>query len=115
MGKTFKLEIVTPEMVFYTGDVEIVVVRTLLGEEGFLADHVWVCKLLDSGELRIREPGSKEHRLANISGGFIDVHGDVLIFTDSAEWAEGEAPSVPAASPQAEKASASTAPATPTT
>ena len=87
MSKSFKLEIVTPDNMFYLGDVEIVVVRTLSGEEGFLADHAWVCKLLDKGTMRIREPGSKEHRLANISGGFIDVHGDVLIFTESAEWA----------------------------
>ena len=93
MAKSYKLEIITPEKVFYSGEVEIVVVRTLSGEEGFLADHVWVCKLLDSGEMRIREPGSNEHRLANISGGFIDVHGDVLIFSDSAEWVGAEAPS----------------------
>ena len=90
MAKSFKLEIVTPEMLFYSGEVEIVVVRTLSGEEGFLADHVWICKLLDSGVMRIREPGSNEHRLANISGGFIDVHGDVMIFSDSAEWAGTE-------------------------
>jgi len=86
MAKSFKLEIVTPDGEFYSGDVEIVIVRTLSGEEGFLVGHIWVCKLLDTGTMRIREPGSKEHRLANISGGFIDVHGDVLIFTDAAEW-----------------------------
>ena len=87
MAKSFKLEIVTPERLFYSGEAEVVVVRTLSGEEGFLADHVWACKLLGSGELRFREPGSGEHRLANISGGFIDVHGDVMVFSDSAEWA----------------------------
>ena len=87
MAKSFKLEIVTPEQLFYSGEAEVVVVRTLSGEEGFLADHIWVCKLLGSGELRFREPGSREHRLANISGGFIDVHGDVMVFSDSAEWA----------------------------
>ena len=86
MAKSFKLEIATPEMLFYSGEVETVVVRTLSGEEGFLADHVWVCKLLDSGTIRIREPGSKEHKFAIITGGFIDVHGDALIFTDHAEW-----------------------------
>ena len=64
----------------------MVVCRTVTGEEGFLADHIWACKLLGSGELRIFEPGAKECKSANISGGFIDVHGDVLIFADSAEW-----------------------------
>ena len=82
------LEIVTPEKRFYSGEVELVVVRTETGEEGFLANHIWAVKLLASGEMRLREPGSKETRRADISGGFIDVHGDILIFTDSAEWKE---------------------------
>ena len=86
MAKSFPLEILTPESGFYSGEVEIVVVHTLTGEEGFMADHAWACKLLGSGELRFREPGEKEHRRANVSGGFIDVRGEVMVFTDSAEW-----------------------------
>ena len=88
MAKSFMLEIVTPEKRFYSGEVEFVVVRTLSGEEGFLANHIWAVKLLGEGELRLREPDSKEPRCADISGGFIDVHGDILIYTDSAEWKE---------------------------
>ena len=88
MASTFKLEITTPEKMFFSGDVDIVVCKTVSGEEGFLAGHIWGCKLLDSGKLRLREPGSKEYRFANISGGFIDVHGDVLVFTDMAEWVD---------------------------
>jgi len=91
VAKSFKLEVVTPEKVFYSGEVEIVVCRTVSGEEGFLADHIAACKLLGSGELRIREQGSKERKIANISGGFIDIHGDVLVFTDTAEWADAKA------------------------
>jgi F0F1-type ATP synthase, epsilon subunit (mitochondrial delta subunit) len=86
MAKTFTLEIVTPEKRFYSGEVETVIARTLTGEEGFLANHIWACKLLDSGVLKIREAGSKELKRADISGGFVDVHGDILIYTDSAEW-----------------------------
>ena len=86
MAKSFPLEIVTPETCFYAGEVEIVVVQTLSGEEGFMADHAWACKLLSKGELRFREQGSKEHRRAEVSGGFIDVRDEVLVFTDSAEW-----------------------------
>ena len=51
MAKSFKLEVITPSKLFYKGDVEIVIVRTLEGEEGFMADHSWACKLLDVGEL----------------------------------------------------------------
>ena len=86
MAKAFLLEIVTPEKRFYSGDVEIVIAGTLTGEEGFMADHIWGCKLLDEGELWFREAGEKEYRIAAISEGFIDVRGDVLVFTDSAEW-----------------------------
>ena len=86
MAKTFRLEIVTPVNRFYSGEVETVITRTLAGEEGFLANHIWACKLLDSGVLKIREAGSKELKLADISGGFVDVHGDILIYTDAAEW-----------------------------
>ena len=86
MAKSFPFEIVTPERLFYFGDVELVIVRTTTGEEGFMAGHSWACKLLDTGELWFREAGSKEYRLAAISGGFIDVREQVLIYTDSAEW-----------------------------
>jgi len=92
MAKSFLLEIVTPEKLFYMGKAEIVIVRTLTGEEGFMAGHSWACKLLGTGELYFREAksedGAKGQRLAAISGGFIDVRDNILIFTDSAEWAE---------------------------
>jgi len=89
MAKSFPFEIVTPERLFYFGDVELVIVRTTTGEEGFMAGHSWACKLLGTGELWFREAGSKEYRLAAISEGFIDVREEVLIYTDSAEW-QGE-------------------------
>ena len=92
MAKSFLLEIVTPEKHFYTGEVEIVIVRTLSGEEGYLAKHIWALKLLGEGTMKIREPGNTQLRLADISGGIVDVHDDhVLIYTDKAEWKEENA------------------------
>ncbi|MDR3305475.1 MAG: F0F1 ATP synthase subunit epsilon, partial [Clostridiales Family XIII bacterium] len=88
MAKSFSLEIVTPEKLFYWGNVEIVIARTLSGEEGFMADHIWACKLLSIGELWFREAGGKDYKLVAVSGGFIDVKGDILVFTDAAEWPE---------------------------
>ena len=85
MAKAFPLEIVTPERHFFSGEVEIVIVPTVTGEEGYMADHTWACKLLKKGELRFREAGSKEFRYAKIDGGFIDVRGSALVFTDSIE------------------------------
>jgi F-type H+-transporting ATPase subunit epsilon len=88
MAKTFNLEIITPERLFYEGVVEMVIVRTLLGYEGFLANHSWACNLLDTGILRIKEAGAKEFKVAAITGGFIDVKDQIVIFTDAAEWPE---------------------------
>jgi len=88
MAKSFTLEIITPEKLFYLGEAEIVIVRTLTGEEGYMAGHSWACKLLGTGELWFREAGSKKYKLAAISGGFVDVRDYILIFTDSAEWPE---------------------------
>ena len=88
MANSFMLEIVTPERLFYYGKAELVIVKTLTGEEGFMAGHSWACKLLGTGELCFREADAKEYRLAAISGGFIDVRDHILVYTDSAEWPE---------------------------
>ena len=88
MAKSFRLEVITPERLFYEGDVEMVIVRTLIGYEGFLANHSWACKLLDTGVLKIKENGAKEFKIAAITGGFIDVKDRIIIFTDAAEWPE---------------------------
>ncbi len=88
MAKAVKLEIMTPSKHFYSGDVELVIVRTHSGDEGFMAGHAWATKLLAVGELWIQEAGSKDYRIAAISEGFIDVKEHIIIFTDAAEWAE---------------------------
>ena len=88
MAKSFKLEVITPSKVFYIGDVELVIARTLEGDEGFMANHTWACKLLDAGELWIQEAGAKDFKIAAIAGGYIDVKDYVVIFTDAAEWPE---------------------------
>ena len=88
MAKSFMFEIVTPEKLFYYGKVELVIARTLSGEEGFMAGHSWACKLLGTGELLFREAGEKDFKLAAISGGFVDVRDNILVYTDSAEWPE---------------------------
>ena len=88
MANTVKLEIVTPEKHFYRGEVELVIARTLNGDEGFMAGHTWGCKLLDIGELWSREPEAEAntYKLAAVGGGFIDIKESIIIFADSIEW-----------------------------
>lgn len=88
MAEAVRLEIVTPERLFYDGEVELVIVRTLTGDEGFMARHSWACKLLDVGEIWIQEKGAAadDFKVAASAGGFIDVKNSITIFTDAAEW-----------------------------
>lgn len=90
MKKTFHLEVVTPERLFYSGQAELVIVKTDSGEEGFMAGHTWAVKLLQPGQLRIQEEGADRQDLkyAAISEGYIVVEDKVVIFTDAAEWPE---------------------------
>ncbi|MCR5034893.1 MAG: F0F1 ATP synthase subunit epsilon [Clostridia bacterium] len=85
-----RLEVITPSKLFYRGEVELVIVTTLDGDEGFMAGHVWACKLLDVGELWIQEKGAAkdEWRVAAVAGGFIDVKDSIVIYTDAVEWSE---------------------------
>ena len=86
MAKSFLLKIATPEKLFYEGEVEMVIVKTISGEEGFMADHTWACKLLVPGNVRFKETGSNEFKTASVTGGFVDVRGDTLVYADMAEW-----------------------------
>lgn len=85
-----RLEVITPSKMFYRGEVELVIVTTLDGDEGFMAGHVWGCKLLAVGELWIQEKGAgkDEWKIAAVAGGFIDVKDSIVIYTDAVEWSE---------------------------
>jgi F-type H+-transporting ATPase subunit epsilon len=86
MTEKIKMQIVTPERLFYGGHIELVIVRTLSGDEGFMARHAWATKLLAVGEIWIQEPGRKDFKVAAAGNGFIDVKNEITIFVDSAEW-----------------------------
>lgn len=85
-----RLEVITPSKLFYRGEIEMVIVTTLDGDEGFMAGHSWACKLLDVGELWIQEKGAakNEWKVAAVAGGFIDVKDSIVIYTDAVEWSE---------------------------
>jgi F-type H+-transporting ATPase subunit epsilon len=86
MADSIRLEIITPEKLFYDKEIELVIVRTLSGDEGFMARHQWACKLLATGEIWVQEAGSRDFKIGMLSSGFIDVKNSITIFTDVAEW-----------------------------
>lgn len=88
MANSVLLEVVTPSKLFYMGEVEMVIARPTTGYEGFMANHTWACKLLDTGKLMIKEKGAKDFKVAAVTGGYIDIKDQFIVYTDAAEWSE---------------------------
>ena len=85
----FKLEIVTPERQFYSGDVDSVILRGIEGDFAVLANRAPLITPLRIGLLKLYEDGDKDAKIAAISGGYVTVTKDkTTIITDSAEWAD---------------------------
>ena len=82
-----KLEIVSPERLAYTDEVDMVVVPGIDGELGILPHHTRLISALGVGELRIKKGGAEQSML--ISGGFVEVRPDkVVVLADLAEHSE---------------------------
>jgi len=68
--KSFFLEIITPEKVAFSGEAEMVVVPSVEGNLGILADHAPLFAKLTEGELKITT-GEKE-TFFSLGEGFIE-------------------------------------------
>ena len=83
MARTLLCEIVTPERIVYTNEVDMVVAPATDGEIGVLPLHAPIVTSLGTGEVRVKH-GDKREWFA-ISGGFMQVHEDkVIILADRA-------------------------------
>ncbi len=84
--KTIQLEIVTPDGITFSGEVETVVLPGLEGLFGVLPGHAPFMSVLGSGEAKYVQ-GGKTHYLA-VSGGFaqVDPH-KVTVLAENAELA----------------------------
>ena len=80
------LEIVTPERLAYSDDVDAVVLPGSEGEMGVLPHHAPLVSTLGVGELRIRKGGTEESFA--IVGGFVQVRPDrVVVMAETADMA----------------------------
>ena len=85
-GMTLHLEVVTPERLVYSDDVDGVQVPGSDGELGILPHHAPLVATLGAGELRIKK-GNSEESIAVI-GGFLQVRPDkVVVMAESADLA----------------------------
>jgi len=87
MASTLKLEIVTPEGVTYSEDVEMVTLPGSEGEMGIYPNHVPLMTQVAAGEVAARRNG-KDEFLA-VGEGFVEITGErVAILTDMAMKAD---------------------------
>lgn len=83
---TLLLEIVTPERLAYSEEVDSVVCPGVEGELGVLPHHAPLLTTLGLGELRIRRGGEEE--FFAIAGGFLQVRPDkVVVMAETADMA----------------------------
>jgi len=80
---TLKLEIVTPEAVIYSEQVDMVTLPGIEGEMGIYPAHIPLMTQVAHGEIVARQ-GGKDHLLA-VGEGFVEITGDrVAVLTDMA-------------------------------
>jgi len=91
----FHLEIISPDGIQFTGDIESVTLPTILGEITILPNHASLSTKLVEGEIKIINGGKATH--IAVSGGFFEItnnQGQVLsdfaIRAESIELAKAE-------------------------
>jgi F-type H+-transporting ATPase subunit epsilon len=84
---TIRLEVVTPEKMVFSDDVDLVLAWGVEGQLGILPHHAPLMTMLQPGDLLIRKEGKEEY--LTISGGFLEVRPDkVVVLADACERAE---------------------------
>lgn len=83
----FNLEIITPEKIFYKGEVESIHIPALGGSCTIMAGHQPMVFATEPGEMQITVNGVT--REAFMSEGFIEVRLDeTIVFSEAVEWPE---------------------------
>jgi F-type H+-transporting ATPase subunit epsilon len=84
---TYKLDILTPERKFFSGEVEALIYHIADGEICILKGHMPAVTGLDIGDILIKQDG--KWKVAVASEGFVEVRPDqVLVFAQAVEWPE---------------------------
>lgn len=79
----FKLEIITPEAVTYSEDVDMVTLPGIEGEMGIFPNHVPLLTQVVPGEIAVHK--GKEEIVLAVGEGFVEITGErVAILTDMA-------------------------------
>ena len=84
----FRLSIVTPERVFFEGEINSLIVPGTEGYIGILAHHAPLISALKPGRVEFRDLEEKINMIS-VTKGFLEVSGNVAtILCDAAEFAQ---------------------------
>jgi F-type H+-transporting ATPase subunit epsilon len=88
MAATFRVDVVSPEQVVWSGDAELVTARTTEGDIGIMAGHEPTMAALATGSAQIHT-GSETVTVA-VHGGFLQIYmNQVTLLSDRAEIVAG--------------------------
>ena len=83
--QTFRLEIIAPDRIFYSNDVQMVKYNTAAGQVGVYAGHIPMTQILAPGILTITEVNGE--KMAALHTGFVEILPDrVTILAEAVEW-----------------------------
>jgi len=86
-SKFFRLQVISPDRIFYDGEAELVELTTSEGEMGVLKGHIPLTAILVPGVLKIKE--AEGVRKAALHDGFVEIFQDhMTILAESCEWPE---------------------------
>lgn len=85
-SKKFQLEVISPERIFYDGEVEMVELTTIEGDIGVYANHIPLTTIVAPGIMTITEGGG-QFKEAAVLEGFMEITQEkVTILAQSCEW-----------------------------
>ena len=87
--KLFRVDVVAPEAIVWSGDATFVSARTTEGDIGILADHEATMAALATGPVEIHDAVDNVTTIG-IHGGFLQIYSNsVTLLTDRAEMSGG--------------------------
>lgn len=83
----FKVEIITPDRVFYTGEADMIEFNTADGQIGVYKNHIPLTTVIEPGVVIIHD--GEHQKVAAIHAGFAEILGEkVTLLAEMAEWPE---------------------------
>lgn len=85
MADIFKVQIITPDRIFYEGESNFIEFTTVAGEVGVYANHIPMTTVLAPGVVTIHN--GEEEVVAAVHAGIAEILGDkVTLLAEIAEW-----------------------------